>query len=100
MPSEFRDRLKLLRHRLPEASAAALVVTHLPNVRYLSGFTGSAGILVVAADRATLFTDGRYAVQAPQQVKSAGVHVIIPPGAILKAAGEYLGSSQKRRNSH
>jgi Xaa-Pro aminopeptidase len=100
MPSEFRDRLKLLRCRFPEAEAAALVVTHLPNVRYLSGFTGSAGILVVGAERATLFTDGRYAVQAPQQVKSAGVHVIIPPGAILKAAGEYLGSRHKHRSGH
>lgn len=97
MPNEFRDRLKLLRRRLSEAGAVALVVTHLPNVRYLSGFTGSAGILVVASDRATLFTDGRYAVQAPQQVNSAGVDIVIPPGSILRAAGEYLGSSQKLR---
>jgi Xaa-Pro aminopeptidase len=96
MPSEFRHRLKLLRRRISESDAAALVVTHLPNVRYLSGFTGSAGILVVQPDRATLFTDGRYAVQAPQQVRPAGVHAIIPPTSILRAAGEYLGSRQKR----
>src|SRR5579863_6376486 len=98
MPSEFRDRLKALRRRISESDASALVVTHLPNVRYLSGFAGSAGILVAQSDRATLFTDGRYAVQAPQQVKPAGVHVIVPPGSILKAAGEYLGSTQKRGN--
>jgi Xaa-Pro aminopeptidase len=96
MLSEFRHRLKLLRRRISESDAAALVVTHLPNVRYLSGFTGSAGILVVTSDRATLFTDGRYAVQAPQQVKPSGVHVVIPSASILKAAGEYLGSKQKR----
>ncbi len=96
MPSEFRDRLKLLRRRISESDAAALVVAHLPNVRYLSGFTGSAAILLIELDRATLFTDGRYAVQAPQQVKAAGVHVVIPPASILKAAGEFLRASQKR----
>jgi Xaa-Pro aminopeptidase len=96
MINEYRDRLKRLRRRISESDAAALVVTHLPNVRYLSGFTGSAGILVVQSGSATLFTDGRYAVQAPQQVKPAGVRVIIPPASILNAAGEFLGSTKKR----
>lgn len=97
MPSEHRDRLKRLRRRVSESDAAALVVTHLPNVRYLSGFTGSAAILVVESGSATLFTDGRYAVQAPQEVKPAGVQVIIPPGGILKAAGEHLARHSHRR---
>jgi Xaa-Pro aminopeptidase len=93
MPTEFRDRLKRLRRRLSASGATAVVVTHLANVFYLSGFTGSAGILIVESDRATLFTDGRYAVQAPQQVKPAGVRVVIPQVSILKAAGEHLASS-------
>ncbi len=96
---EHRDHLKRLRRRIAGSDAAALVVTHLPNIRYLSGFTGSAGILVVESDRATLFTDGRYAVQAPQQVKPSGVRVIIPPSSILKATGEYLASALVRRRS-
>jgi len=99
MAQEYRDRLKLLRRRISHSEAAALVVTHLPNVRYLSGFTGSAGILVVQSDRAVLFTDGRYAVQASQQVKPAGVQVIIPPASILKAAGGYLASALARRGN-
>jgi Xaa-Pro aminopeptidase len=94
MPSEYRNRLKLLRRRISQSDAAALVVTHLPNIRYLSGFTGSAGILVVESSRATLFTDSRYAVQAPQEVKSSGAQVIIPPGNILKAAGDHLSHSR------
>lgn len=98
MPSEYRDRLKRLRRRISQSDASALVVTHLPNIRYLSGFTGSAGILVVESGRASLFTDGRYAGQAPQQVKAAGVRAIIPPASILKAAGEYIRSNQKRRS--
>ncbi|MBU6312505.1 MAG: aminopeptidase P family protein [Actinomycetales bacterium] len=46
----------------PEADA--FVVTALPNVRYLTGFTGSNGVLLLGADFATLGTDGRYVIQA------------------------------------
>lgn len=56
---------------LADAGVDALVVTHLPNIRWLTGFTGSAGLLVVAPARRTLITDFRYAVQAPQEVGSA-----------------------------
>lgn len=47
----------------------ALLVTRLPNVRYLSGFTGSNGQVVVAADgRAVFLTDGRYEGPAAREV--------------------------------
>jgi Xaa-Pro aminopeptidase len=46
----------------------ALLVTHLPNIRWLTGFTGSAGMLLVSRTRVTLVTDFRYAVQAPQEI--------------------------------
>ena len=42
----------------------ALLVTHPPNVRYLTGFTGSNGMLLLHAGGAILFTDPRYRVQA------------------------------------
>lgn len=44
------------------------MVTHLPNIRWLTGFTGSAGIVVLTPHRLALVTDYRYAVQAPQEV--------------------------------
>ena len=47
---------------------AALVVQHPANVRYLCGFTGSAGILIVRDSGAVLVTDFRYASQAPSEV--------------------------------
>jgi Xaa-Pro aminopeptidase len=50
----------------------ALVVTTLANVRYLTGFTGSAGVLVVTTSSALLTTDGRYRTQSAEQVESAG----------------------------
>lgn len=47
--------------------AEAFVVTSLPNVRYLTGFTGSNAVLLLGADGALLGTDGRYVVQAGQE---------------------------------
>ena len=41
-----------------------MVITALPNIRYLSGFTGSNAALLVTADRSILFTDPRYQIQA------------------------------------
>ena len=43
------------------------------NVRWLTGFSGSAGLLLVAGERAWLTTDGRYRTQAAEQLASVGV---------------------------
>jgi Xaa-Pro aminopeptidase len=51
----------------------ALVVTKLVNVRYLTGFTGSAGLVLVLPDELLLVTDGRYGQQAAEQLEAAGV---------------------------
>jgi Xaa-Pro aminopeptidase len=66
-------RIARLRDRFSEEELDALVVVALANVRYLTGFTGSAGILVVSRDAATLTTDGRYRTQATEQLASCGV---------------------------
>ena len=52
-----------------------VLVSNLVNVRYLSGFSGSAGLLVIAADDAVLVTDGRYGTQAPAELEAAGAPV-------------------------
>lgn len=49
------------------AGLDGLLVTHLPNIRYLTGFTGSAGVLLVLPGRSVLVSDFRYAVQAEQE---------------------------------
>ena len=51
----------------------ALLVTTPANIRWLTGFTGSAGLLLVTGDRALLTTDGRYRTQAAEQLSEAGV---------------------------
>jgi Xaa-Pro aminopeptidase len=51
----------------------ALLVTSLTNIRYLTGFTGSAGLLFVLPEALVLLTDGRYGIQATEQLAAAGV---------------------------
>ncbi len=58
------------------AGVDAMLVTHLPNVRWLTGFTGSAAMVIVADGRTTLLTDFRYATQAPQEVGNAATVII------------------------
>lgn len=72
-PMDVAGRADRVRDRFEAAEVDALLVTDLTNVRYLTGFTGSAGRLLVTPDAMVLVTDGRYAVQAPAQVTAAGV---------------------------
>ena len=58
----------------------ALLVTKLVNVRYLTGFTGSAAMLLVRPDGATFVTDGRYRDQSADQIGAAGVEAEIVVG--------------------
>tara|TARA_B100000427_G_C15487130_1_gene585842 strand:+ start:607 stop:1686 length:1080 start_codon:yes stop_codon:yes gene_type:complete len=71
------ERLKKLRSHLQEAECDALFVTKLINIRYLTGFTGSAGKLWVTEEKAVLFTDGRYAEQAPAETEGGEIEVVI-----------------------
>jgi Xaa-Pro aminopeptidase len=70
-------------------------VLHLPNVFYLSGFTGSNAALLLSADHATLFTDSRYTLQAKQET-SAQVKIRIGRGSVLSAAGSVLARNVRR----
>src|SRR5205823_723892 len=54
--------------RLPELNVDALLVTRLPNVRYLTGFTGSNAQVLVGGSEAVFFTDGRYTEQSRHEV--------------------------------
>lgn len=64
----MRRRLEVLRKLVAKAGAEAVVVSALPDVRWLCGFSGSNGLLVVTSDKATLVTDGRYREQASHEV--------------------------------
>ncbi|MCH7605985.1 MAG: aminopeptidase P family protein [Chloroflexi bacterium] len=61
------DRLDRLVNLLPEKELDAFLVSAPENRRYLSGFTGSAGYLLITNERAVLVTDSRYTEQATKQ---------------------------------
>ncbi len=61
-------RLRLLRSAMRRKKISALEVTDLRNVRYLTGFTGTAGACLVTQRAALFFSDFRYRAQAARQV--------------------------------
>lgn len=68
-PPTFVDRRDRVRERLGSTKADAFVVLSPVNIRYLTGFTGSAGVLAVFAESPDhLVTDGRYDPQAEEEV--------------------------------
>lgn len=75
---------------LEAAGCDALLVTHLTNIRYLTGFTGSAALLVVDADGLLVITDGRYAEQVAGQLDGAGVAARIEIGRTGEAQREVV----------
>lgn len=81
-------RTRRLAKSLDAADLDALVVTRAADIRYLCGFTGSSGALVVAGRRVVLFTDGRYTEQAKQETK--GARVVIAKRSPLTAACEWI----------
>jgi Xaa-Pro aminopeptidase len=95
-PITVAGRLDSLRQGFEDHEVDALVVTTLANIRYLTGFSGSAGVLTVTRTHALLTTDGRYRTQSAEQVARAGagaeVEIAIGPvGEQRAAAQELLG---------
>jgi Xaa-Pro aminopeptidase len=82
-PMETARRVERLRERFDRATCDALLVTRLVNIRYLSGFTGSAALLLVRADGLVFVTDGRYGEQSAEELKAAGVEASIEVSATV-----------------
>jgi len=84
----YAARQKKLAERLQEAGVEALLITHLPRIQYLCGFTGSSGVLVLQAGprapRLVFYTDGRYTQQAREEVH--GPRIVIAKKAALAEA--------------
>jgi len=82
--------MSALRRKLRRAGLPGLLVTHLHDVRYLCGFTGSSAALAVTRRAARLFTDGRYTVQAKAEVSAADVQIVAGGPAV--AAVQWLAA--------
>lgn len=89
----FIARQKKFREHLATTRFDGLLVSHLANIRYLCGFTGSAGFLLVDQASSVFFTDVRYDTQAHEEVK--GAKVVIARNAPLTALGKFLAKRRK-----
>ncbi|MCU1452792.1 MAG: Xaa-Pro aminopeptidase [Acidimicrobiales bacterium] len=100
-PMDVPGRADRLRAALAAAEVPALLVTSLTNIRYLTGFTGTAALVLVTADDLLFVTDGRYGEQSAAQLAGAGVEARIEvsareqrsivQGAVAAAGLERLG---------
>jgi Xaa-Pro aminopeptidase len=78
-----------------ELKIDALLVSALPNIRYLSGFTGDNGLLLVTPESQTLFTDPRFTIQASQECTCAVK--IAPRGPVDPYAVEAIRRKKLKR---
>jgi Xaa-Pro aminopeptidase len=80
----FERRLQEVRKHLETSGLDALIVSHLPHVRYLTGFSGSNGLCVVTLHKQYFLTDNRYREQSKTEID--GFEIIIASDTLLKAA--------------
>ncbi len=90
----FLARLNQLREHLVTTRFDALLISHLPNIRYLCGFSGSAGFLLIDESAAIFITDVRYSPQARQEVKAAKVVIARQP--ILRELADWIAHRRKK----
>ena len=90
MQTLFPARLRRLRACIRRAGGSAMLVSHLPNVFYLTGFTGDAAMLLVGSGRPVLLTDPRFTSQAATECRASGAHIVITRKPLSQEAGEHL----------
>ena len=92
MPDRRPERLDALLTRLGDHGLDALVVSHPANLRYLTGFSGSAGLLLVCRQGVLFLTDFRYESQSREEIGGLARIVIDGTGTwerLLKLLPEY-----------
>ena len=85
----MNPNLKKLRQHMKQSDISAYIITgsdphgsEIPPARWrtrewISGFTGSAGTVVVTAERAGLWTDFRYWIQAREELRDSGIELFM-----------------------
>jgi Xaa-Pro aminopeptidase len=95
IPMDVAARIPRLRQQLEAAGCDAVLISRIVNVRYLTGFSGSAAMVLVLPDEVVFVTDGRYRDQSTEELADSGVDARIEIGltvaeqreALQKAAG-------------
>lgn len=104
----MKRELELLREKMRETGVDACLIPtsdfhgseyvgdYFKCREYISGFTGSAGTLVVTLDEAGLWTDGRYFLQAAKQLEGSGIMLRKERQPGVPAIEEYLKQTLKK----
>ena len=92
-PMDVAARVARLRDAFEAAGVDGLLVTNLRNVRYLTGFSGSAAFLLVTTGGVLLVTDGRYRDQAVDETARAGATTQIEIGLTAEAQRSILADA-------
>ena len=93
----MNERLRRLRLALDEHEIDAALISNEHNRRYLSGFTGSAGYLLITAEDAVIATDFRYYEQSASQAPDFRLHKTVGsldawmPGLVAGLGGKKIG---------
>ena len=72
----YKNRISTVKNILSKNNLSGIYITNLTNVRYLTGFTGSAGSVLIINDEQHFFTDGRYIEQSKNQVQEYIIHIV------------------------
>ncbi len=92
--SEYSRRRGLVASDLAEHKVEALLVSSGANIRYLTGFTGSNGLVILLPGKTVLFTDPRYGLQASQETDC---RVRTERGPLWAAVGRWVRRRRVRR---
>jgi len=87
---DFEGRRERLVRRIRREGCDALLVSHVPNVRYLTGFTGSDATLVLTPQHAVLVSDGRYQEQIRQECVGLEAEIRRPPRTWTEAVSSVV----------
>src|ERR1700722_15809014 len=88
MPNPYARRTQELRKLIRKESLDALLITSPADWYYLTGFTGESGALIASLRHLTLVTDGRFLVQAAEELD--GVTVVEQKQGLYRTCGELL----------
>jgi Xaa-Pro aminopeptidase len=95
MANSYPHRVRELQKLLRRDSLDALLLTSPADWYYLAGFTGEAGALIVGLRQVTLVTDGRFTVQAAEELR--GVRVVEQKDGLYRSCGEWLKNQRARK---
>jgi Xaa-Pro aminopeptidase len=94
----YSQRAETVRRTLAETGIDALIVTHPPNLRYLTGFDGTVGALLLAPTRAALIVDGRYITVTRDRAASSGelqwIKVELAAGSLEEGLVDFIAEFQ------